>query len=247
MLPTPAPDAPTEPRPSPFSGSDVAIVLGCALLLPLLVAPAVTELSATTVFGLLLPAQWLGNGIGLFIVARRRRATEADFGLPILPRDFGGVGVGMLAFIAVLSLLGPLVESLDLEDTSQVAAAAFGEIDSPLLLAAAIISICVLAPLMEEMTYRGVLHGALRNRLGGIATVLVGSAIFSVAHLSGLETEVDRFWVVAGISMLQIFLFALVLGWLRERDRRIGRAFFAHGAWNAINLIAILSLPYLEG
>jgi membrane protease YdiL (CAAX protease family) len=105
----------------------------------------------------------------------------------------------------------------------------------------------VLAPLMEEMTYRGVLHGALRNRLGGIATVPVGSAIFAVAHLSGLEVEVDRYWVVAGISMLQIFLFALVLGWLRERDRRIGRAFFAHGAWNAINLIAILSLPYLEG
>ena len=247
MLPTPAPDAPTEPRPSPFSASDVAIVLGCAILLPLLVAPAASDLSAVTIFGVLLPAQWVGNGIGLFIVSRRRRATEADFGLPILPRDFGGIGVGMLAFIAVLSLLGPLVQALDLEDTSQVAAAAFAEIESPLLLAAAIVSVCVLAPLMEEMTYRGVLHGALRNRMGGVPTVLVGSAVFAVAHLSGLETNVDRYWLVAGVSMLQIFLFALVLGWLRERDGRIGRAFFAHGAWNAINLIAILSLPYLEG
>lgn len=246
MLRSPSQDAPTEPRPSPFTASDVAIVLGCALLLPLLVTPAVTEITALTVFGILLPAQWAGNGIGLAIVARRRRADEAAFGLPILGRDFGGIGLGLLAFVAILTLLGPIVEALDLDDTSQVAVEAFSEIDSPLLLAAAILSICVIAPLLEELTYRGVLHGALRNRLGGPATVLVGSAVFAVAHLSGIDPSADRFWLVAGISMLQIFLFSLLLGWLRERDGRIGRAFLAHGAWNAVNLIAILSLPYLE-
>ena len=246
MLPTPAPDAPTEPRPSPFSGSDVAIVLGCAILLPLLVVPAVSELSPMTVFGILLPAQWIGNGIGLFIVARRRRATEVDFGLPILPRAFGGIGVGMLSFIGILTLLAPLVQALDLDDTSQVAAEQFAQIESPLLLGAAIISICVFAPLMEELSYRGVLHGALRNRLSKVPTIAVGAVVFSAAHLSGLEAGIDRYWLVAAISMGQIFLFALVLGWLREKDGNIGRAFFAHGAWNAINLIAILSLPYLE-
>lgn len=247
MTPTPRQDAPDDPRPSPFTASDVAIVLGFSILLPLLVTPAVTEVTALTVFGILLPAQWAGNGLGLVVVSRRRRAGEAAFGLPILGRDFGGIGLGLLAFVAVLTVLGPVVEALDLEDTSQLAVDAFGEIASPLLLAVAIVSICVLAPLMEELTYRGVLHGALRNRLGGPLTVVTGSVIFAVAHLSGIDPTIDRFWLVAGVSMAQIFLFSLVLGWLRERDGRIGRAFLAHGAWNAINLIGILSLPYLEG
>jgi membrane protease YdiL (CAAX protease family) len=238
---------PLPPEESPFTGSDVAIVLLFSLLVPGIAVAFVTELNALAVFGILLPSQWIGNGIGLYVVARRRRATETAFGLPILGRDFGGIGLGILAFIAILTVLGPIAEALDLTESGQLTVDAFTDIETPWVLTIAIINVCVLAPLMEELTYRGVLHGALRRRLGGRATVAASGLIFALVHVPGLDTSSPKFALVAAFTVFEVFLLALLLGFLREKDGRIGRAFFAHGAWNAVNLIAILSLPYLEG
>ncbi len=238
---------PSVPEESPFTGSDVAIVLLFSLFVPGIAAAFITELDALAVFAILLPSQWIGNGIGLFIVARRRRASEVAFGLPILGRDFGGIGLGILAFIAILTVLGPIAEALDLTESGQLTIDAFTDIETPWVLTIAIINVCVLAPLMEELTYRGVLHGALRRRLGSKATVIAGSLIFALVHVPGLDTTAPKFALIAAFTVLEVFLLALLLGYLREKDGRIGRAFFAHGAWNAVNLIAILSLPYIEG
>ncbi len=241
----PAPTSKT-PVESPFTGSDVAIVLFFSLLIPGIAAAFTTDLDAMAVFVVLLPSQWVGNGIGLFVVSRRRKAEEGQFGLPILGRDFGGIGLGILAFVAILTVLGPIAEALDLTDTGQLTIDAFSAIETPWVLAVAIINVCVLAPLFEELTYRGVLHGALRRRIGPKATVVAGSLIFALAHIPGIDPTEERFGLVAAFTMVEIFILALLLGGLRERDGRIGRAFFAHGAWNAVNLVAILSLPYLE-
>ncbi len=248
MLPgSGATQTPPEPAESPFRGSDVAIVLLCSLFVPGIASLFVTDFGAVSVFLILLPSQWVGNAFGLVLVARRRRATEADIGLPIVGRDARGIALGILAFAGILTVLGPLAEALELTDTGQVTIDAFSSISTTWVLVAAIVNVCVLAPLMEELTYRGVLHGALRRRLGGKATVVAGSLIFALAHVAGLDPETDRFALIAAFTVLEVFLLALLLGGLRERDGRIGRAFFAHGAWNAINLVAIMSLPYLEG
>lgn len=240
------PAAPQPPPESPFTASDVVIVLLCSLLVPGIAAAFITELNPLTIFGVLLPSQWIGNGIGLLVVARRRQAGEAHFGLPIVGRDFGGIGLGILAFVVILTVLGPIAQALDLTDTGQFTVDAFTAIDQAWILAAAILNICVLAPLMEELTYRGVLHGALRKRLGGKATIATSSLIFALAHLSGIDPEGEKLGLTAAFVVVEVFLLALLLGSLRERDGRIGRAFFAHGAWNAVNLVAILSLPYID-
>lgn len=245
----PRSDKPADPPPppeSPFTASDVVIVLLFSLLVPGIAAAFVTELDPLAIFGILLPSQWIGNGIGLFVVSRRRAATEAHFGLPIVGRDFGGIGLGILAFVVILTVLGPIAQALDLTEAGQFTVDAFSAIDQPWILAAAILNICVLAPLMEEITYRGVLHGVLRKRFGGRATVAVSSLIFAVAHLSGIDPEGEKLGLTAAFVVVEVFLLAVLLGYLRERDGRIGRAFFAHGAWNAVNLIAILSLPYID-
>jgi membrane protease YdiL (CAAX protease family) len=221
-------------------------VLFFSLLITGIAAAFVTNLDAMAVFVILLPTQWIGNGIGLLVVTRRRRAQEAHFGLPILGRDFGGIGLGILAFVAILTVLGPIAEALDLTDTGQLTIDAFAAIETPWVLALAIVNICVLAPLMEELTYRGVLHGALRRKIGSRATVVAGALIFALVHIAGIDPSEERFGLVAAFTVLEIFILALLLGGLRERDGRIGRAFFAHGAWNAVNLVAILSLPYIE-
>lgn len=49
-------------------------------------------------------------------------------------------------------------------------------------LAFAVVSACLLAPLAEEVLYRGVLFRSLRNRLGLAAAAVLSSAVFALLH-----------------------------------------------------------------
>lgn len=46
----------------------------------------------------------------------------------------------------------------------------------------AVISACMLAPLAEEILYRGVLFGSLRNRVGVVPGALLSAAVFAILH-----------------------------------------------------------------
>ena len=46
----------------------------------------------------------------------------------------------------------------------------------------AVISACLLAPLAEEILYRGVLFGSLRNRIGVVPGALLSAAVFAILH-----------------------------------------------------------------
>lgn len=46
----------------------------------------------------------------------------------------------------------------------------------------AVMSACLLAPLAEEILYRGVLFGSLRNRIGVVPGALMSSAVFAILH-----------------------------------------------------------------
>lgn len=52
-------------------------------------------------------------------------------------------------------------------------------------LAFALVSACLLAPVAEELLFRGVLFGSLRNRLGVLPAAVASSAIFAVLHFYG--------------------------------------------------------------
>lgn len=46
----------------------------------------------------------------------------------------------------------------------------------------AVVSACLLAPLAEEILYRGVLYGSLRNRVGVFSGAFLSAAVFAVLH-----------------------------------------------------------------
>ena len=68
-------------------------------------------------------------------------------------------------------------------------------------LAFAVISACLLAPVAEEILYRGVLFRACRNRLGVIPGALLSSAVFAVLH----------FYDSYGLASVGIFGFSCAL------------------------------------
>jgi uncharacterized protein len=84
--------------------------------------------------------------------------------------------------------------------------------------------VVVLAPIVEELMFRGVGFGLMR-RFGAPVAILGTAAAFAAIH--GL---------IEGFPLL--FLFGAGLAWLRERTGSVYPCILLHGAFNGIALLA---------
>jgi uncharacterized protein len=89
------------------------------------------------------------------------------------------------------------------------------------------IVVCVIAPIVEELTFRGVGYGLLAARFG-VEPAIVGSGLcFGLAH--GL---------VEALPLLVAF--GIGLAWLRESQNSTIPGMVLHGVFNAIALTVVL-------
>jgi membrane protease YdiL (CAAX protease family) len=91
-----------------------------------------------------------------------------------------------------------------------------------------IAKLLIVAPLVEELFFRGVVHAELRRRsglLGGpIAAIVVTALAFGAAHLAVAPT----------MHASAVVLPALAIGWVYERSRSIATCVALHAAFNAL-------------
>ena len=135
-------------------------------------------------------------------------------------------------FFAVALLAGPLAGSA-LLIASHLGA---WQIPPPNLDWAKLVSVLLLAPVLEELVFRGGVQEALdrtpfgqRYLAGGVSVGnAVASALFSAAHLL-----VDPPWLAASI-----FFPSLVFGRLKQVYRSLRPPMFVHAWYNACYLIA---------
>lgn len=180
---------------------------------------------------------WVGMFIGIWAVGRMRRATLPDFGLPIEPRHARGALWGLAGYggLVVYSLI---LSGLGVDAPVQGVAQAISDSSEPVTMVLAVLGAGVLAPLTEELLYRGVLQGALRRRLAPAPAILITSAIFAVSHYQAGTPII----ALVGVILLPIFAISLLFGWLTERDDgSIGRAFFAHAAFNSLQVMLLFT------
>ena len=94
-----------------------------------------------------------------------------------------------------------------------------GELGMTLLLLA------VLAPLVEELVFRGLLYGWLAGRWGRTVGWIVSSLAFAAAHAEPAH-------------IILVFPLGLLFGWLRQRTDSLLPSLVAHIANNGLALIA---------
>jgi len=87
--------------------------------------------------------------------------------------------------------------------------------------------IAVLAPLSEEIFYRGFLFGALRKYLGAFWGIICGGFIFGLIHF-----QLDY--------LLLLSVTGMALCWLYEKYRNIWVNILAHAVFNGVNIISLL-------
>jgi membrane protease YdiL (CAAX protease family) len=192
-----------------------------------------TDESGLIVAGL--AGQYVGNLGVLAVIARRR----APLGMAIEPGDLRYVGLGILAQIGMAILLEPLARALfpDGRPPQQIAEVIADPSATVLLKLTLFSAAAFLAPVTEELMFRGVLLKAFEGR-GPRVALIVSSTVFALVHLFGVDPE--RFWASALVVVPPILALGLWLGWLTLKKGRLGPAIFLHSGWNLVAAIVLL-------
>ena len=204
----------------------VSILVGAAtyavatVVAPGLAADSVT-LTAVIVFevyALLVGSLYvfLGRAGGLHDVLRLRFTSKEDLLLGVAVGLFSW-SVVVVAYLAV-GLLDDLLDALMFYVGSDG-----GRLGSlgPIVAGLSLLRACLVAPLAEELLFRGALFGWLRRRLPAWPAILVSAVLFGAVHISP-------------ILMPAGFILGVGLGWLRERTGSILPGLVFHIANNAV-------------
>jgi uncharacterized protein len=204
----------------PFATDATAIATGDGL--PSLLGSAVLLTSTQLA---LLAVSWL--------LVFRPAALE---GLPSLPgrNALGAVGAGVgwglaaaLGAGIVANLVALLAQAIGMEVDPQVAAQAI-ELVEPWL---AVLAIVVLAPIAEEVFFRGVVFNALLREAGPRWAYFGSAALFAVIHLSL-------------IAAVPLFLLGLAFAWVYQRTQNLLAPIVMHAVVNGLSVAVALLARY---
>jgi membrane protease YdiL (CAAX protease family) len=106
--------------------------------------------------------------------------------------------------------------------------------ETPLSLCAALITIVIAAPIIEEFLFRGLLQSYLKKKLGVKAAILMSSLFFALFHASASQ-GIDNISIITSL-----FFFALYLGFVYEKRGSLFASAGLHMTFNTINTIRIL-------
>ncbi|MSO59436.1 MAG: CPBP family intramembrane metalloprotease [Ilumatobacteraceae bacterium] len=167
--------------------------------------------------------QFLGNRFGLGNIRH-------DFGIIFSWRDAWGVPAGVASqLLLVTAVTWPFTQWFpDQFSSDKIEQRARDLIDvahGGWIIVLALIVI-IGAPFVEELTYRGLLQGSLARLISPRIALVIIAAFFAVIHLSVVE--------IPGL-----FVFAIVLGLMRERTGALGLCMVTHAAFNATGLVLL--------
>ncbi len=181
-----------------------------------------------------LAAQYAGHLVVLWLLARKRE----DLGFSILGSDVLYLGIGLLLQIALAVLFLPLTTLFFPEgESAQEVSNAIADLEGTPALVAAVLTAVVIAPVTEELTFRGVLLKSLGN-MGRRGAMILSSLAFAAFHMLGLPA--DHFLEAAAVVVPTIFLVGLVLAWVTQRTGRLGPAIFIHSGFNLLAALVLL-------
>jgi uncharacterized protein len=180
--------------------------------------------------------------LGWPIFRLARRLLNADYGVVAPPlvesrreplaKVFVHALSALVIAIPVIALTSAtwnlVLRALGLPDDPQDLLAVFNSVESVPVLAAMLFIACVLAPLNEELLFRGAIFRFCRQRFGRAIALLVSGVLFGALHGN---------W--AGFIPLAVFGVVLALAYERTGDIRV--SIVAHGLFNLNTLLILLS------
>ena len=134
------------------------------------------------------------------------------------------VGIGALAAVLMIAGVGATLSG---QETPEFMTETFRTARDAGILPLFFFSFAVLAPVQEELFFRGFLYRGLSASIGAWPTIALTSAVWSVVHL-----QYEWFFIA------EIFLLGIAFGWLRMRSGSTILTMFLHGSMNTLALIS---------
>jgi len=143
-----------------------------------------------------------------------------------------GMGCSLLMGAYVIIIVhNLLLFALGVDTQGEAILKAFAELDSPIWF---FVVGVIVAPLVEEIFFRGFLFQGFRQRYGWIAGILISSAIFAAAHLDP-------------VALIPTFLLGAVLAYVYHRSNSVWPGVILHFLVNAFGLCSAYAATQLPG
>lgn len=174
-------------------------------------------------------AQFVGMAATLMLTSRvkGRGTLRSDFGLWIDPRDWWYFLVGAGLQVAAIVLFLPMAR---LDDDPQDVVEQLDEA-SGVALALLLLTAVVLAPIVEELLFRGLLLRALLRRVTPTTAVAVSAVLFGAVHL----VDPNAFPLLAAFVGLGVISAIIAV-----RSGGVGRSILLHSGFNAVTTVALV-------
>lgn len=179
-----------------------------------------------SIFQLLIFFAWIG-----FIVKFKHKS---DFAF-LMERKFSfaeliqkGLASSLILFVTTMAASLAIFMYFPIDTDPQLVNDIFGLAISPKEKIIIFIAAVIIAPLTEEVYFRGFLYRALRNRYSQGMAISISSVIFSALHF-----DFYRF--------VPLFIAGVILNHIYDRYQNIILPIIAHGVWNAIMILTLFS------
>lgn len=161
-------------------------------------------------------------------VGGRLREALARLGIGrIAGRIVVMAGLGWLAYLACAALLVPILQPEQQDVTRELGT----DEGSALSVIVAGFLIVIVAPLSEELFFRGFMYAGLRRSLPIWPAAVISALIWGSLHLSGGNVGVA----------IQLSVFGVILAYLYERSGSLWTPILAHALNNTIAFILLLT------
>jgi uncharacterized protein len=179
-------------------------------------------------------ATWVAYLVGMWAASKRSGSGDfvEDYRVRFATVDLLGLPIGVLTQLVLVPLLYlPLSElwpdTFSEERLSENAEKLVDRADGASMVLL-VLMVCLFAPVVEELVFRGLLQGSLAARFDQVVALVVTAAWFAVIHFRAVEYP-------------GLFLFGLVAGAGLIFTGRLGLPILTHLAFNVTGLL--LALP----
>jgi membrane protease YdiL (CAAX protease family) len=203
----------------PIPGWSLLVFLAASPLIGLLAVRFLPDQEMLTVLG-----AFFAIGLAAVLVAVAPLGKAALPALGFRPANWKYPVLGAMATLALSVAVSQLgIEPKGMKQVIEV-------VREPRQLVISLLLLAVLAPLVEELVFRGLLYGWVAGRWGSLPALIVSSLAFAAAHFEPAH-------------IVLVLPLGLLFGWLRRRTDSLLPSLFSHIVNNGFALLAAVYLP----
>jgi membrane protease YdiL (CAAX protease family) len=168
----------------------------------------------------------------ILLIFSWRRISWKHLGFGKFSVNVVGMGCGLLvAAYALILLHNSVLYMLGIDTQGDEIFDIFNQLESPVWF---FLVGAVIAPIVEELFFRGFLFQGFRQKYGWLPALLLSSAIFGVAHLDP-------------VSLIPTFILGCVLAYVYHRSNSVWPGIIFHATINSLSLIAVYVISQNPG